>query len=348
MVQQEITTEELKNTDEQKGLSLELIPLLVLLVAVAFVGFFVVLILRFESTIWIVCLVAAICMGAGTVYFAVTVARSEKKQADGSFVFDPNDPLVADELRRALAQGGGEGTTRHLEHLLQGLALGHLVSAKSPDNLGLPRDVLERVQASVKQHAQEHGIDPSSSSALWSWLMKEGLGNTSRELLGEDEEANRYLEYVVQGLLISYLMRQGSEGSMNLPQDVMDHLMRLAKERAVDQDNDPSTAGAFWEWVQSGGSGRPHQVVATKGLNKAAMKRKQKIVEGEQPVGPTVQGKASRRKKSGTMDVRMSEETAALDDKSARYDMTPSAGSKDGSEGFADDSQQVRYDMTRQ
>lgn len=354
MTEQEIATEvtELKNAEEDRGITLDLVPLFVLLVAVAFVGFFAVLILKFQSSIWIVALVAALCMGAGTVYFATTVARSQKEQGGAVLPYDPDNPGASLEyLRNVLGQNidgallGDPGASRHLEHLLHGLALGQTVIASSSGALSLPPGVRERVQDSIKQHAEENNMNPNSSDALWSWLMREGLrgGNGAGDVPGERAQEDEYVDYVVQGLLISYLMSKNGDGALKLPEDMVDQVMGLVKERAVDQDKDPSSAGAFWAWLQEQRGGEP--VAVSAGPTEAPRKRtRQKAVDKQPVVKTKSRGEVAKKKKSDGADVRMKQPPTEPDDQQMRYDIGAPPESASKPEGPSD-AQQVRYDM---
>ena len=171
-----------EKVEEIKGISWGLVPLFLFLVAAAFVGFFVVLITRADAYIWLIGLLAAGCMGAGIVYFAIET-RSEREGLEEALA-DGKNPFATDrELAQTLARDV-DGTKdvgmpllaeRHLEHLIQGLALGYFISRSSPATLGLPAQIKERVHASILRHAQEQDVDPSSNAALWGWLVKEGL-----------------------------------------------------------------------------------------------------------------------------------------------------------------------------
>jgi hypothetical protein len=168
-----------------------------------------------------------------------------------------------DDESPAKASAGGDPATsdRHLEHLLQGLAVGYLVSQRSPDTLGLPQHIRDRVHASIARYAQEHSVDPASGRALWCWLMKEGLGGGNGahgSPLGEDD-ADGYVEYFVQGLLIGYLICRMRGGTPAIPQDIQERIVSLVRERALNQDRDPASAEALWAWMRKegiGGNGR--------------------------------------------------------------------------------------------
>jgi hypothetical protein len=42
-------------------------------------------------------------------------------------------------------------------------------------------------------------------------------------------------------------------GTPAIPQDLQERIVRLVKERALDQDSDPASAEALWSWMRKEG-----------------------------------------------------------------------------------------------